>query len=140
MSEVTTSLKLHAPPRIDETKVSKPLQDLFASWREALREPFRGITADGEIEQNLFSKRPGGTVAPIVDAATRFLAALSADERSAVPFRSTARCGVTGATSTAICSDTGCASSSSPSISVSSLMIFSACRLASMRTKRHEKR
>src|SRR5262245_18868297 len=86
MSEVTTSLKLHAPPRIDETKVSKPLQDLFASWREALREPFLGITADGELEQNLFSKRPGGTVAPIVSAATRFLAALSAQERSSVSF------------------------------------------------------
>ena len=77
MSEVTTSLKLRAPPRIDETQVSKPLQDLFASWHEALREPFRGITADGELEQNLFSRRPGGNVAPILNAATRFLAGLS---------------------------------------------------------------
>src|SRR5688572_23142286 len=86
MSAATPSLKLRAPPRIDETQVSKPLQDLFASWREALREPFRGITADGEIERNLFSKRTGGNVAPIVDAATRFLAALSAGERNAVTF------------------------------------------------------
>jgi hypothetical protein len=86
MPEVTTSLKLRAPPRIDETQVSKPLQDLFASWREALREPFRGITADGETEQNLFSKQPGTTVAPIINAATRFLAALSADEYRAVTF------------------------------------------------------
>jgi hypothetical protein len=86
MSAATPSLKLRAPPRINETQVSKPLQDLFASWREALREPFRGITADGEIERNLFSKRTGGNVAPIVDAATRFLAALSAGERNAVTF------------------------------------------------------
>jgi hypothetical protein len=114
MSEVTTSLKLRAPPRIDETQVSKPLQDLFASWHEALREPFRGITADGELEQNLFSRRPGGNVAPILNAATRFLAGLSAQERGAVNFPL--------------------------NINASSFMSFSARRLASMPTKRHAKR
>jgi hypothetical protein len=44
-----------APPRIDETKVSQALQDLFASWRAALKEPFKGLTANGETEHGLVS-------------------------------------------------------------------------------------
>jgi len=63
-----------APPRIDETKVSQALKDLFAGWRIALKEPFRGITATGEIERGLFPLRKTGvTVQPLIDAASVFL-------------------------------------------------------------------
>ncbi len=86
MPDATAPATLRAPPRIDESQVSKPLQDLFASWRDSLREPFRGITASGEVEQNLFAMRPGGNVAPIVEAANRFLSSLSVDERKRVTF------------------------------------------------------
>ena len=86
MPDVTAPATLRVPPRIDESQVSKPLQDLFASWRDSLKEPFRGITVGGEVERNLFALRPGGDIAPIVEAAKRFLASLSIDERKRVSF------------------------------------------------------
>ncbi len=87
MPDAIASTTLRAPPRIDETQVSKPLQELFAGWRQSLQEPFRGITAHGEVEQNLFMRRPSGaSVAPLVEAANRFLASLDAGQRKAVTF------------------------------------------------------
>jgi hypothetical protein len=76
-----------APPRIDESTVSQPLQDLFTGWRDSLKEPFKGITADGNIEHGLFPLRAiGATTAPLVDAARAFLASLDDAQRSAVTF------------------------------------------------------
>jgi uncharacterized protein DUF3500 len=76
-----------APPRIDETKVSQALKDLFAGWRIALKEPFRGITATGEIERGLFPLRKTGvTVQPLIDAASVFLDSLDQVQREAVLF------------------------------------------------------
>ena len=76
-----------APPRIDETKVSKPLQDLFAGWRADLKKPFVGLTADGEIERGLFPLRKTGvSVQPLIDAANAFLASLDDAQRAAVRF------------------------------------------------------
>jgi hypothetical protein len=76
-----------APPRIDESKVSKPLQDLFAGWRVALKEPFIGLTAAGVIEPGLFPLRETGvSVAPLAAAVNAFLASLDAAQRAAVRF------------------------------------------------------
>ena len=76
-----------APPRIDESTVSQPLQDLFNGWRESLKEPFKGITADGAVEDGLFPLRaPGATTAPVVDAARAFLASLDDAQRRDVTF------------------------------------------------------
>ncbi|HXD82965.1 MAG TPA: DUF3500 domain-containing protein, partial [Rudaea sp.] len=76
-----------APPRIDESKVSQPLQDLFNGWRESLKEPFKGITADGAVESGLFPLRTTGTsTAPLVDAVRAFLASLDDAQRRAVTF------------------------------------------------------
>jgi len=76
-----------APPRIDESKVSQPLQDLFNGWRVSLKEPFRGITADGKIEHGLFPLcTSGASTAPLVDAVRAFLASLDDAQRRAVTF------------------------------------------------------
>lgn len=84
------ALKPHlrrAPPRIDETKVSQALQDLFAGWRVSLQEPFKGITAVGEIARGLFPLRQTGvSTRPLLDAAKAFLASLDATQRVAVRF------------------------------------------------------
>src|SRR4051812_49272456 len=84
MPDTSSPIKLRAPSRIDESQVSKPLQDLFASWRDSLKEPFRGITASGQVELDLFKERDGGSVEPLVKAATRFLASLNDAERKTV--------------------------------------------------------
>ena len=76
-----------APTRIDESKVSQPLQDLFNGWRVSLKEPFKGITADGAVESGLFPLRTTGTsTAPLVDAVRAFLASLYDAQRRAVTF------------------------------------------------------
>jgi uncharacterized protein DUF3500 len=76
-----------APPRIDETKVSQALQDLFTGWRVALKEPFKGITASGEVERGLFPLRKSGTTAqPLVAAASLFLASLDQEQKTTVLF------------------------------------------------------
>jgi hypothetical protein len=89
MADVT-GLNTHphrAPPRIDETKVSQALQDLFAGWRRSLKEPFKGLTANGEIEPGLFPLRKTGvSVQPMIDVARAFLNSLDRDQRAAVHF------------------------------------------------------
>ena len=46
-----------APPRVDESTLSKPLQDLFATWRQSLEHAFMGLTASGAVEPNLSRAR-----------------------------------------------------------------------------------
>ena len=76
-----------APPRIDETKLSQALKDLFASWRASLKEPFKGLTADGALEPGLFGLRKTGvSTTPLIAAANAFLASLDAKQRAAVRF------------------------------------------------------
>jgi len=76
-----------APPRIDETKVSQALQDLFASWRAALKEPFKGLTANGKIEHGLVSlRKTGAPTQPLIEAAHAFPAALDPAQRGALQF------------------------------------------------------
>lgn len=80
-------LKLRAPPRIDTDAVSKPLQDLFAGWHVALARPFKGLTADGNIDPGLFPlKKTGASVQPLADAVLAFRASLDARQRMAATF------------------------------------------------------
>jgi Protein of unknown function (DUF3500) len=76
-----------APPRVDESKLSQPLQDLFATWRQSLQQPFKGLTATGEVEPELFpSRATGASTRPLLAAANDFLASLDAKQRDAVSF------------------------------------------------------
>jgi hypothetical protein len=53
----------------------------------ALAEPFKGVTSDGTVEPGLFAVRATGvTTRPIREAAERFLAALTADQRTKTTF------------------------------------------------------
>lgn len=82
-----TSRPRRAPPRIDESKVSQALQDLFAGWRASLKEPFKGISATGEISRGLFPLRQTGvSTRPLIEAAKAFLASLDETQRPAVRF------------------------------------------------------
>jgi hypothetical protein len=75
-----------APPRVDESKLSQPLQDLFATWRQSLKESFQGLTA-GEIRPGLFPLHTTGvSTQPLRDAVRDFLASLDVEQRAAVSF------------------------------------------------------
>ena len=76
-----------APPRVDESKLSQPLQDLFATWRESLKHQFKGLTADGEVRQGLFPRRTTGvSTQPLRDAVEAFLSSLRPEQHAAVCF------------------------------------------------------
>jgi hypothetical protein len=76
-----------APQRVDESQLSQPLQDLFATWRQALKQEFKGLTANGEVESNLFPLRAtGASTQPLFAAVDDFLAALDDKQRAAVSF------------------------------------------------------
>ncbi len=76
-----------APPRVDESKLSQALRDLFASWRHSLQEAFKGLTASGEVVPNLFPLRATGvSTAPMRDAVNEFIASLDAAQSAAVSF------------------------------------------------------
>src|SRR6204780_5192750 len=76
-----------APPRVDESTLSQPLQDLFATWRQSLQQPFKGLTATGEVEPELFpSRATGASTQPLLGAANDCLASLDAKQRAAVSF------------------------------------------------------
>jgi hypothetical protein len=76
-----------APPRVDESKLSQPLQDLFATWRQSLQQDFMGLTMVGEVVQNLFPLRATGvSTRPMITAVTEFWSSLDAEQRAAVSF------------------------------------------------------
>ena len=84
-----TVLNRRAPARVDETKLSQPLRDLFATWREALKEDFKGLTANGEVRKRPVSPTAhaaGASTQPIVAALNEFIASLDAGQRAAVSF------------------------------------------------------
>lgn len=87
MSLVLDRQGRRAPPRVDESKLSQPLQDLFATWRQSLQDAFKGLTADGAIQPGLFPRRTTGvSTQPLRHAVQEFLASLSAGQRAAVSF------------------------------------------------------
>jgi hypothetical protein len=78
---------LRAPPRVDVSQVSKPLQDSLAGWDVNLAQPFRGLTASGEVEGDLFPlRKTGATLKPMRDAVAAFIVSLDDSQREAVFF------------------------------------------------------
>jgi hypothetical protein len=78
---------LRAPPRVDESKLSQALQDLFATWRLSLKEDFKGLTASGDAVPELFPVHSTGiSTQPMIAAVNAFLSALDAQQRAAVSF------------------------------------------------------
>jgi hypothetical protein len=78
---------LRAPPRIDRSQVSQPLQDLFAGWDKSLAQPFKGLTSAGRVEPDLFALRKTGvTLQPMRDAVAAFVVSLDDAQREAVFF------------------------------------------------------
>lgn len=76
-----------APPRVVESALSRPLQDLFATWRQSLQQAFKGLTATGEVEPGLFpSRATGASTRTLLASANDFLASLDAKQRAAVSF------------------------------------------------------
>lgn len=76
-----------APPRIDESGLVQALKDLFDSWRAALKEKFKGLTAAGEVVPGLFPLRKTGvSTEPVLAAANSLLATLDSKQREAVTF------------------------------------------------------
>jgi len=76
-----------APPRVDESTLSQPLQDLFATWRQSLQHEFIGLTASGAVEPGLFPLRTAGaSTQALLAAVDEFLASLDAGQRAAVSF------------------------------------------------------
>ncbi|WP_180899747.1 DUF3500 domain-containing protein [Martelella soudanensis] len=61
---------------------------LKAEWERLLAEPFRGITVDGKVQENLFSLADEGfDPAPAVEAAHALLSSLKDEQRQAVGHR-----------------------------------------------------
>ena len=68
-----------------EQKLMGPrAQELFGTWRKMLDEPFKGVTTAGRVIPDLFSLRhENAPTAAMVEAANRFLARLSDEQRGA---------------------------------------------------------
>jgi hypothetical protein len=68
-----------------EQKLMGPrAQELFGTWRKMLDEPFKGVTTAGRVIPDLFSLRhENAPTAAMVEAANRFLARLSDEQREA---------------------------------------------------------
>ncbi len=55
--------------------------------RQALNQPFKGVTSDGELQPNLYKiSATGVSTQPIVNAATAFLSSLTASQRKKTSF------------------------------------------------------
>ena len=62
-------------------------REFFASWEKKLAEPFKGVTADGQVVPGLYSLAPNGApAAAMCDAASALLGRLNSAERAAACF------------------------------------------------------
>ena len=67
--------------------IQKRLGDMFSSWRALYEDPFKGITTDGKIVEDLYSLGPNAApTAPMVKATNELLSSLSDEQRSAAIF------------------------------------------------------
>lgn len=67
--------------------VPGPVPDAVGPQQDPLSEPFRGVTPDGTVRDDLFTVRATGvSTAPVREAADRFLGGLSAEQREATTF------------------------------------------------------
>jgi hypothetical protein len=74
-------------PAAEETRFQRFQRMSRENEARGLAEPFRGITAQGAVEPGLFPiKATGVSTAPVREAATAFLAALTAEQRAKTKF------------------------------------------------------
>jgi hypothetical protein len=74
-------------PAIAAGTATGPRTRMLANAKAGLAQPFKGLSADGEIEPGLFKLAPSGiSTEPVLRAARAFLAALSPEERAAAQF------------------------------------------------------
>jgi hypothetical protein len=74
-------------PAVRPFELPPRLRPMGERAKAALVEPFRGITTNGVIEPAPFSVEPSGvSLAPVLEAANRFLAALTQPQRKAACF------------------------------------------------------
>jgi hypothetical protein len=74
-------------PAVRPFELPPRLRPMGERARAALAEPFRGITTNAVIEPGLFALEPTGvSLAPVLDAARRFLASLTEQQRKAACF------------------------------------------------------
>ena len=74
-------------PAIRPFELPPRMQPMLDRAKAGLAEPFRGITANGQIVPGLFEiERTGVSLAPLMEAARSFLAALTAEQRKSVSF------------------------------------------------------
>jgi hypothetical protein len=75
--------RAHAKARMQSPRA----QGLFAKWEEMFREPFRGITTDGNAIPGLFATRPeGAPTLAMIEAVHALLARMSPEQRKASCF------------------------------------------------------
>src|SRR6266567_1218518 len=68
-------------------QMPEPLQRRVEEAKALVAEPFKGLTADGQIIPGLYSiRKTGVSTQPIVDAAAAFLAALTLEQRAVASF------------------------------------------------------
>src|SRR5579864_6005431 len=70
-----------------KVQLPPPIQALFDERAGAVQQPLQGLTSDGTVRAGLFPLRSTGvSTAPIIDAASDFLGALSAEQRQRAVF------------------------------------------------------
>jgi hypothetical protein len=62
------------------------IKQMFERAQAATAAPFVGITTDGQVVPNLFRAKPGPSLAPVVEAAEAFIAALEPGQRRSMTF------------------------------------------------------
>jgi hypothetical protein len=74
-------------PAVRPFELPPRLQPMGERAKSALAEPFRGIAPDGKLTPGVFSiEKTGASLAPVLDAAQSFLAALTPQQRDAAMF------------------------------------------------------
>jgi hypothetical protein len=62
-------------------------QSLFGAWEELYKQPFKGITTDGNVVPGLFALRPeGAPTQAVIEAAMALLARLTPEQTAAMTF------------------------------------------------------
>jgi len=77
----------HPTPAVRPFELPPRMQPMLDRAKTGLAEPFRGITTNGGIVPGLFGiEKTGVSLAPLIEAARAFLAALTAQQRKAASF------------------------------------------------------
>jgi hypothetical protein len=72
--------------------IQKRIGDLFSSWRALYEAPYKGITSEGKVIDDLYSLQPNAApTKPMVKAASELLSSMSDEQRSAMMFPIDAR-------------------------------------------------